>query len=381
MYQYDALGKKLKETIGSNFTDYNGNTIYKNGALYQISHDEGRIIDGEYEYNIKDHLGNLRVAFRDSLGFAKIIQANSYGIWGEDLPTLSFLKPLWKQDAFRFTGKESLPETGYTDFGARFYDNIVPRFISIDPHAEKYELISPYSYGFNNPTRFRDIDGKDPGDVVVLFSGANLNPFDKNPYGITTQIKQRLTGKLNGGKVENFISDYGSVYDTYESGESGFPIGIDQNLDELTQEAYNYIKNNKSKTGKVAVYGYSWGGVLASHLSRRLSKENIDITSLIIIDAANGSSSDEVNRNLPSNVKSFTNVYQENEKMPVLSRGYPATKSSSKTNGKNIRVSYVRNDEGNFEKASHTNVDDATLQSVVDEFLKILNKKSNEQKK
>ena len=159
LYQYDALGNKLKETIGTNFTDYNGNTIYKNGALYQISHDEGRIINGEYEYNIKDHLGNLRVAFRDSLGVAKITQHNAYGIFGEELPSISYFKAQWKKDEFRFTGQENLPETGYTDFGARFYDNIVPRFITIDPLTEVSRRFSPYTYANNNPLRFTDPDG------------------------------------------------------------------------------------------------------------------------------------------------------------------------------------------------------------------------------
>ena len=161
LYQYDATGKKLKETIGSNVTDYLGNLIFKNGVLYQISHDEGRIINGEYEYNIKDHLGNLRVAFRDSLGVAKITQSNSYGIWGETLPTLSYLKSLWKEDNFRFTGKESLQGTEYIDFGARFYDNIVPRFLSIDPLSELNTRFSPMVYGNANPLRFIDPDGNE----------------------------------------------------------------------------------------------------------------------------------------------------------------------------------------------------------------------------
>ncbi|MDZ7900696.1 MAG: RHS repeat-associated core domain-containing protein [Arcicella sp.] len=154
-----ATGKKLKETIGSNVTDYNGNTIYKNGVLYQISNDEWRIINGEYEYNIKDHLGNLRVAFRDSLGVAKITQHNAYGIFGEDLPSISYFKALWKKDEFRFTGQENLPETGYTDFGARLYDNIVPRFLTIDPLSELNRRFSPTVYGNNNPQRFIDPDG------------------------------------------------------------------------------------------------------------------------------------------------------------------------------------------------------------------------------
>ncbi|PWK15759.1 RHS repeat-associated protein [Arcicella aurantiaca] len=159
LYQYDATGRKLKETIGSNVTDYSANKIYKNATLYQISHDEGRIINGEYEYNIKDHLGNLRVAFRDSLGVAKITQTNAYGAWGEELPTLSFLKSAWKADNFKFTGKESLQGTGYTDFGARWYDNIVPRFTTIDPLSEISRRFSPYTYANNNPLRFIDPDG------------------------------------------------------------------------------------------------------------------------------------------------------------------------------------------------------------------------------
>jgi RHS repeat-associated protein len=157
--EYDAAGAKLKETIGTQVTDYVGNKIYKNNNLYQIVHGEGRIVNGEYEYNIKDHLGNLRVAFRDSLGIAKITQANSYGIFGEDLSTLSYLKPSWKEDKFKFTGKEELPETGYTDFGARLYDKFVPRFTTIDPLAEISRRFSPYTYANDNPLRFIDPDG------------------------------------------------------------------------------------------------------------------------------------------------------------------------------------------------------------------------------
>jgi RHS repeat-associated protein len=101
----------------------------------------------------------LRVAFRDSLGIAKITQANSYGIWGEDLPTLSYSKQSWKADNFKFTGKESLQGTGFIDFGARWYDNIVPRFTTIDPLSELSRRFSPFVYGNNNPLRFIDPDG------------------------------------------------------------------------------------------------------------------------------------------------------------------------------------------------------------------------------
>lgn len=37
----------------------------------------------------------------------------------------------------------------------------VSRFISIDPHAERYYSISPYAYCNNNPVNYVDLDGKD----------------------------------------------------------------------------------------------------------------------------------------------------------------------------------------------------------------------------
>jgi RHS repeat-associated protein len=184
LYQYSASGKKLKETIGSQVTDYVGNIIYKNGVLYQIGHDEGRVINGVYEYDIKDHLGSLRISFKDSLGIAKITQANSYGIWGEELLSLSY-KNTPNLNNFKFTDKENLPETGYTDFGARFYDNLVPRFITIDPLAENDCSFSPFIYAFNNPVNFIDPDGMWPTRKMVDGGGGIISRFGKRTHPIT----------------------------------------------------------------------------------------------------------------------------------------------------------------------------------------------------
>ena len=103
-------------------------------------------------------MGSLRVSFKDSLGIAKITQSNAYGVFGEDLTSL-FYRNTPKIDNFKFTGKEDLPETGYTDFGARLYDKLVPRFITIDPLSEISRRFSPYTYANDNPIRFTDPDG------------------------------------------------------------------------------------------------------------------------------------------------------------------------------------------------------------------------------
>jgi RHS repeat-associated protein len=159
--QYDASGRKLKETIGSNITDYSDNLVYKNNILYQLSHDEGRIISDVYEYNINDHLGNLRVSFKDSAGVAKITQSNAFGAWGENLKTLTY-RNTTGQNPFKYTRKEELTETGYIDFGARLFDNVVPRFIGVDPLADHPQQLnlSPYMFSGNNPVRNIDPDGR-----------------------------------------------------------------------------------------------------------------------------------------------------------------------------------------------------------------------------
>ena len=60
------------------------------------------------------------------------------------------------------------------------------------------------------------------------------------------------------------------------------------NLDDATEATYNYIKENRTEDGQVIVYGYSWGGVLANHLAKRLEKDKIKVSFLITVDAADG---------------------------------------------------------------------------------------------
>src|SRR5690606_12894701 len=76
-YTYDATGTKLQQKVhdGQNpvkQTDYVGGMVYENGQLQCIQHGEGRIVmvdsDGlsklpEYQYHLKDHLGNVRLTF------------------------------------------------------------------------------------------------------------------------------------------------------------------------------------------------------------------------------------------------------------------------------------------------------------------------------
>ncbi|MBT9395076.1 hypothetical protein KLP40_18055 [Hymenobacter sp. NST-14] len=78
-YTYTAGGVKLQKRVYTNnaltnTTDYTGTFVYEQGVPSFASTAEGRVIyqpnatrlKWKYEYHLKDHLGNLRFAFRDS---------------------------------------------------------------------------------------------------------------------------------------------------------------------------------------------------------------------------------------------------------------------------------------------------------------------------
>ena len=66
---------------------------------------------------------------------------------------------------FVFTGKERDEETGYGYFGARYMDHeLMTNWLSVDPMADKYPSISPYSYCAWNPVKLVDHDGCEATD-------------------------------------------------------------------------------------------------------------------------------------------------------------------------------------------------------------------------
>jgi RHS repeat-associated protein len=68
-YVYDATGRKLRQQVygaTAKITDYIQELVYENDALQFLNHEEGRVImtgTPEYQYHLKDHLGNVRVTF------------------------------------------------------------------------------------------------------------------------------------------------------------------------------------------------------------------------------------------------------------------------------------------------------------------------------
>lgn len=74
---------------------------------------------------------------------------------------------------YRFGGKERLDESGVAlyDFGARHYTTTLPRWLTMDPLAEKYYGVSPYVYCDNDPLSITDFKGD---SLAVLNQGPGI---------------------------------------------------------------------------------------------------------------------------------------------------------------------------------------------------------------
>ncbi|MDQ0638329.1 RHS repeat-associated protein [Pedobacter sp. W3I1] len=163
-YTYSAAGEKLKKQNGGTTTDYVDGIQYTNGSIDFIQTEEGiaRNSSGSYsyEYNLSDHLGNVRATFykNPNTGQLEVLQRDDYYAFGlRKVATGGTNKYL-------YNGKELQEELGQYDYGARFYDPVIGRWNVVDPLAEVSRRFSPYNYGFNNSIRFVDPDGMLPED-------------------------------------------------------------------------------------------------------------------------------------------------------------------------------------------------------------------------
>ena len=159
-YTYGADGTKLRTVhkIGSTTTttDYCGNVVYENGVQKLLLTEEGYVTlsDNKYHYYLKDHQGNNRVVISQS---GTVEETNHYYPFGGAFASTSNVQP------YKYNGKELDTKKGlnWYDYGARHYDAVLGRFITVDALYDKHFKVSPYVYCGNEPVGRIDPDGND----------------------------------------------------------------------------------------------------------------------------------------------------------------------------------------------------------------------------
>ena len=260
-YIYTAAGAKLQKKVNqttTSITDYVGNIIYQDGEIVSIMTSEGRMVptgtnsEFNYEYHLKDHLGNTRVAFEVVDGAPTIRQVADYYPFG----MTSSLQTSSNND-FLYNGKEIQTELNldWYDYGFRFYDPVLGRWHVPDPLSESHYGLNPYHYVFNNPIRFIDpfgLDGEDP-PWPNLLPGASITRTE-----ITVQYG--LSPMKIGLQEEEEEFDYMEMvvlpYIRQESTAAG-EYADRQRAEQIQQKRLReHGDKYKVKTSKVGGYGY-----------------------------------------------------------------------------------------------------------------------------
>ena len=210
-YSYFADGTKFKavDAAGNGFA-YTGSLRWsvQNGALTpeSVAITGGRAVCDSTNmwsanYYITDHLGSVR-AVTDAEG--EVLGTYDYMPYGSEISSTSSATT-----DYRFTGKElqiNFDVNLYDSF-ARF-QNIYGRFMSIDPKAESFYHISPYTYCAGDPVNLVDPDGRD-----WYQSNSNSgNPEYHYVQGVLSEEEMQNNGYIHLGHTYHSQNTYYSLF-------------------------------------------------------------------------------------------------------------------------------------------------------------------------
>lgn len=191
------------------------------------------------KFFVKDHLGNVRVAYQpevsvhpttggcDSIRY-RIASVMDYFPYGKHLRSFFESEP----ERYQTTEHERDAESGLDYRGARYYDSEYARFTGVDPLAGKFAGWSPYNYVIGNPVSLVDPDGMAPGgpeggdemtNISFLLTSAHVSFANSMvvayPHLFTKIDYQKKEIKISRFKVEM------AGYDEY--GDPVYQRGLD----------------------------------------------------------------------------------------------------------------------------------------------------------
>ena len=114
--------------------------------------------------------------------------------------------PFISFSASTFTGKETDCETGFSYFGARYYDpTLLTSWTAVDPMSDKYPNITPYAYCNWNPVKLIDPNGMEAGDYINVL-GKKIGTDGKNDKKIYVVISNAASKQIIKNTKNNKVT-------------------------------------------------------------------------------------------------------------------------------------------------------------------------------
>ena len=223
-----------------------GGFHYTNQNLLFLQHAEGRALKSgnswSYQYNLTDHLGNVRVTVDES---GSVVQRDDYYPFGAGFNHWN--ASTGSENLYKYNGKEEQKKTGWYDYGARMYDGWLGRWNGIDLFADQHTDYTPYAYVYNNPIAFTDQFGLDTllVDSQGRFSENKLKGGD-NDVIIKVSSKEREAGQINykKGKLrKRHITSKGFEKESINISETSKGTAI-VTSNEQSEDVFNFLADN-----------------------------------------------------------------------------------------------------------------------------------------
>ncbi len=203
-FVYGAGFKRIKKVENGKTTlyffkdyeeEYQGGVLSKATKYYFANN--MRVVESssadEVRWYHKDHLGSSS-AMSDING--NLILRMAYKPYGE----ISFSEGIGGV-RYTFTGKE-LDNSDFYYYGARYYDPVMGRFISVDPLEDG---LNWYAYCNNNPVVYIDPTGLwAMGCIGIGTIGSISNSIGNSTSGVTSGISSDPSGSTGGPSSSNY---------------------------------------------------------------------------------------------------------------------------------------------------------------------------------
>jgi RHS repeat-associated protein len=196
----------------------------------QVTHTRGNILEETHYYPFGL---TIKAISPRALGISPINRNKYYG------------KELQSEEFSDGTGLEAY------DYGARYYDPQIGRWHSIDPMAEEFPNIAPYSYAANNPNTYRDKDGKFLNFIIQ--------------YGINVGINV-ATQMLTAYFFDPSVNGWGDAWDKVSMWDAIWEGGVDMIGSKKLQMAANATLGIFNYIDQVGIRNVTTKGLIGSGL-------------------------------------------------------------------------------------------------------------------